>query len=409
MERHQRSPQQPPGAFTEEALAAVRAVAAVHPEPLLLGYHPHFRTNPYQALLYQQVRDHGIAPVGIRRAETITELTELQRAGIATILHVHWLHLVLRDADSPRESARASAAFLELLDRHRAGGGRLVWTIHNILPHEARSEAAESALAAEVASRADVIHVLSARTPDHVAPYFHVPRDRVLHVPHASYAGAYEAHVSRLAARHELELGPDDVVYLVIGAIRAYKGLEELIDAWQALPPDPRRRLVIAGAPSDDEGIGALLERLAVLTDVLVDGRKIPAEEMQLFLRAADVGVVPYRRALNSGALMLALTFGLPVIVPAGGGLAEVVDSEYAVTFEPGSIDGLRVALEESSRLLTPEARAAASQAAARFDPAELSQRFAVGLRQRLARTPPSTTAATQRTARSRRRATVSG
>lgn len=389
MERHLRPAWQPPGAFTEEALAAVRAVSAVHAQPLVLGFYPHFRTNPYQALLYQQAREEGIAPVGMRRAETIVELTELQRAGIDTVLHVHWLHLILRDAGSPREAARASAAFLELLDAHRAAGGRLVWTIHNILPHEARSEAAESALAGEVAARADVIHVLSAGTPDYVAPYFKVPRDRLLHVPHASYAGAYEDHLSRLTARHELELQPDDVVYLVIGAIRAYKGLEELIEAWQALEPDPRRRLVIAGAPTDDEGIGPLLERLAVLTDVLVDPRKIPAEEMQVFLRAADVVVLPYRRALNSGALMLALTFGLPVVVPAGGGLAEVVTPEFAATFEPGSTDRLRAALAESSRLVTPAARAAAATAAAGFTPAELSRRFARGLRERLASPSP--------------------
>jgi len=393
MDRRVRSPLQPPGAFTEEALAAVRAASsaaatdgAARPgaEPLLLGYYPHFRTNPYQALLYREVRAHGIAPVGIRRAHTIPELTELQRAGIATILHVHWLHLVLRDVNAARDTGRAAAGFLDMLDTHRAAGGRLAWTVHNILPHETQFEDAEAALAAEVARRADVIHVLAPATADHVAPFFELPRDKLLQVPHPSYAGAYEDFISRLDARHELGLLPDDVVYVVVGAIRSYKGLEDLLDAWEALPPDPRRKLVIAGAPSDDPGVPALLARTVAMPDVIVDARKIPAEEMQVFLRAADVGVMPYRRALNSGALLLALTFGLPVIVPGGGGLAEVVDDEFAITFDPGSVGSLGGALTAAARLVSPVARKAALAAAVRFDPSELSHRFAIGLRERL-------------------------
>jgi beta-1,4-mannosyltransferase len=384
MDRRPRPPRQPPGAFTEEAVESVRAASATHPEPLLLGYYPAFTTNPYQALLYGRVREEGIAPVGIRRAETIAELTELQRAGLDTVLHVHWLHLVLRDAGSAPE--RAAAAFLGLLDAHLDAGGRVAWTVHNVLPHEARDETHEARLAAEVAKRADVIHVLAAGTPELVAPHFELPRDRLLHVPHPSYAGAYADHVSPLEARSQLGLAPDDLVYLVLGGIRAYKGIEELLDAWVSLPPDGRRRLVIAGAPSDEPGVDDLVTRAAVMPDTIVDARKLPADQIQVFLRAADIAVLPYRRALNSGALMLALTFGVPVVVPAGSGLAEVVDPSFAVTFEPGKGAGLAGALMDAQGLVTPAARAAAAAVADRFNPAELSRRFAEGLRELLAR-----------------------
>jgi glycosyltransferase involved in cell wall biosynthesis len=388
MDRRLRSALQPPGAFTEEALAALRAADTGSGQPLLLGYYPHFRTNPYQALLYRELRAQGIAPVGIRRAQTIAELAELQRAGLSTVLHLHWLHLVLGDALAASDTRAATREFLDLVDAHRAAGGRLVWTVHNILPHESRFEDAEAALSAEVARRADVMHVLASATADHVAPYFEVPRDRLLHGPHPSYAGAYEDIVSRLDARHELGLRPDDLVYLVIGAIRGYKGLEELLAAWPTLPSNPRRRLVIAGAPSEDPSVPAMLNRSAALPDVIVDARKIPAEEMQVFLRAADVAVMPYRRALNSGALLLALTFGLPVVVPAAGGLAEVVDEAFAVTFDPATPESLGGALIAAERLVSADARAAAMAAAGRFDPAELSRRFATGLRERLGAPP---------------------
>ena len=133
MERRPRTPGQAPGELTEEAVAGLRAAASAHPEPLLLGYYPHFKTNPYQALLYRQVREEGIAPVGIRHLDTIPELTELAKSGLNTALHLHWLHLALIDAGSGRAATRDTRRFLAAVDAFRETGAPLIWTVHNIL------------------------------------------------------------------------------------------------------------------------------------------------------------------------------------------------------------------------------------------------------------------------------------
>lgn len=386
MER--RLPPSPPalGDLTQDAAAAMRSLAGSTVEPFLLAAFPWFVTNPYQALLYGSCREHGIAPVRVVRDEQLDEVLELQRAGLPTVLHLHWLHPILQRAASAKDARQLVDAFLHRLDAHRQSGGRVVWTVHNILPHEARFEAEETRLSAEVAARSEVIHVLVQRTAEMVAPYFELPQDRLLHVPHMSYVGAYEDHISRADARHDLGLLPDELVYLVLGAIRPYKGLPELLDAWATLPPDRPRRLVIAGAPSDQPGIDELIERAALAPGVLLDARKIPAPEMQTFLRAADVAVLPYRQALNSGALMLALTFGLPVIVPAGSGLADVVDDRFGRTFDPAGATGLADALLDAPGLVSESARAAATATAADLRPSVVAGRFALGLRERLDR-----------------------
>lgn len=389
MEGQRRPSGQPEGAFTVEAATALRALQAGDRSPILLGYHPVARMNPYQALLYQAAWEHGIGPVPIIREERIEELAEFARRGHDAVLHLHWLNLPLAHARSAKDAAKLGDAFIERLDRYLATGGRIVWTIHNILPHGARFEAEEGRLRAAVAERATVLHVLAAGTPEHVAPYFRIPRDRLVHVPHPSYAGAYEDHVGRDQARHELGLMPDELVFVVAGAIRPYKGLSELLDAWEALPTDIPRRLVIAGNPSDEPGVQAVLERAALHPTVLLHARKIPAEEMQLFLRSADVAVLPYLRSLNSGALMLALTFGLAVIVPAGGGLAEMVDERFAITFDATRDGALLDALMRAGELTAPSAREAAAAAATALNPADLARRFALGLRERLDPRPP--------------------
>ena len=77
----------------------------------------------------------------------------LQASGLDTLLHLHWLHLVLEDATTAREADKRTRRFLERVDAYRASGGRLAWTVHNILPHEARFEKAESWLCGHRSSR----------------------------------------------------------------------------------------------------------------------------------------------------------------------------------------------------------------------------------------------------------------
>jgi glycosyltransferase involved in cell wall biosynthesis len=372
-----------PGDVTLEATAALRALEAVHPEPWLLAVHPSFTTNPYQALLYQQARAHGIAPVRLRRLWQLEEVTRLQDADLPTLLHLHWLHPILSNADSARAADAAMASFLGRLDGYLAAGGRLVWTVHNVLSHEVHHDAAEARLSREVAARAAVVHVMTEQTPDVVRPTFELPPDRLLVVPHMSYHGAYEDHVSRLDARHALGLLPDELVFLALGYIRPYKGLDDLLAAWQSLEPG-RRRLVIAGEPGDDGATQAFLTQAAIDPTVVLDARSIPSSEVQVFLRAADLAVLPYRHSLNSGALLLALTFGLPAIVPAGSGLADQIGPAFGRTYSPDEPGSLAAVLAGAGSLATLDAHAAAEAAAGERRPDNISRRFVLGLREML-------------------------
>lgn len=385
MDGQLRGPGQAPGDFTEEALAALRALGAGDREPLLLAYHPIARMNPYHALLYQRSWQSGMAAVRIIRDETFPELTEVTRLGFSTVLHLHWLNLVLAESRSAREAARDRAAFLARLDRYRDAGGRLAWTVHNILPHATRFEDEEARLSADVAERCDVIHTMAAATPEIVAPWFRIPPEKILQIPHPSYIGAYEDRISREQARHELGLAPDETVHVVLGAIRPYKGLTELLDAWDAIADDgTARRLVIAGGPTEEAGVAELLERAAIHPTVLLHAGQVAPADVQIYLRAADVAVLPYVRSLNSGALLLGLTFGLPAVVPTGSGLAEVVDERFSRSFAIDHPGSLAAALRDVEALDPVAGRAAAREVAERHAPAVISERFAEGLRARL-------------------------
>jgi beta-1,4-mannosyltransferase len=380
-----------PGRAIREATDAARRLEALGCDrPTIIAVHPVARLNPFQALLYRRAWDHGFAPIPLFAIDELQELGPLPGLGVRAVLHLHWTNKVLEGAPDEAAGRAAIDAFLARIDAFIADGGRLVWTVHNVVPHDARMPGLETELQTAIVERAAVVHVLVRATPDSVAGGSRLPADRLLHVPHPSYAGAYPDLVSRAEARDRLGLEPDETVALLLGAIKPYKGLTEALDAFDALlAADPRpRRLVVAGRPDEAPETRAFIERCAAHPHVTLHARRIDADEMQLFLNASDVAVLPYQRTLNSGVLLLALTFGLPVVVPGVASFKETVDSSIARFFVPGDTGSLAEAIRAADELVTPERRAATRSAAlaiaARNDPDVLSAAFVEGLRERL-------------------------
>jgi hypothetical protein len=108
---------------------------------------------------------------------------------------------------------------------------------------------------------------------------------------------------------------------------------------------------------------------------------------MTVCLRAADAVVLPYRRTLNSGVLLLAYTFGLPVVAPDVPGIAELLRPDTSRSFEAGDAMDLARAMRDVATLTGPAAAGTrnATLAIARERAAErISPAFFGALRERL-------------------------
>ncbi len=377
-----------------DALGAVRQLDAlgVH-RPILLAYHPVARTNPFQALLYGAAWESGVAPLPMARLDELDAVAGLATLGVQVVLHLHWTNTVL--AGVPADGAAAAIAeFLARLDRFRETGGKLVWTVHNVLPHDSVREDDEASLQQAVLDRADAVHILAADTAAAVAGLFALPTERTFHVPHPSYLGAYDTAISREEARFQLDLEVDDTVYALLGAIKPYKGLDELLIAFDELyAEDSRRRLVVAGSPDHDAVANAFVRRAERHPGILVRATRVPSSEMPVYLRAADAVVLPYRRTLNSGVLLLAYTFGLPVVAPNVPGIAELLGPATSRSFSPGDAADLARAMRAVAELGGPAAGASTHGAALAIAreraPEGISRMFFAALRERLAASGP--------------------
>ena len=130
--------------------------------------------------------------------------------------------------------------------------------------------------------------------------------------------GVYPQWMSKTQARAELGLPEHATVFVLFGRIAPYKGVTELVAAFDALAKERPGRvvLVLAGDPVQDPETQQLRDVVTAHPAIHATFRKIPDPQVQMFCAAADVMALPYRRSLNSGALNLALTFGLPVVLP---------------------------------------------------------------------------------------------
>lgn len=288
----------------------------------LATFYPDYRrSNPYQHLLYGEVKGFRLEPGTI----AIARQRLAASAGRDRVFHLHWTSPILGRTAHRATALRRMKVFLDEMLAFREEGGWVVWTIHNILPHECRHRELEIELRRRLCDQADVIHVHGPQVPALAAPSYAIPQRKVVVGAHGSYVGIYPRGVTSAGARRQLGLPDDATVLLFLGQLRAYKGLDHLVAAYRAIK---RRnlglRLLIAGQPflMPDNAVAALARGDP---DIRIEPRRIGDAEIQVFFAAADVAVLPYSSVLTSGAAYLALSFGTPVIAPRMGLLPNVI------------------------------------------------------------------------------------
>lgn len=205
----------------------------------------------------------------------------------------------------------------------RKRGTRVVLVCDNLVPHERRPGDRE--LTRWMLNNSDGYLVMSEsveRDLDLLKPG--APRRRV---NHPFYAQFDQNRWTRDTARAHLGIAPDAEMVLFFGYIRAYKGLDLLLDAWPRVRAlRPRAMLVVAGEFYEESApYRAQVARVGGDQSVRLLDRYIPDPEVEALFKAADVTVLPYRSATQSGVTHVAYALGVPVITTDVGGLAETV------------------------------------------------------------------------------------
>ncbi len=217
------------------------------------------------------------------------------------VVHVQWLPL----AGIDRTVWRAARTMI---------GAPLIFTAHNALPRDASDRALRHAgRSARLFDRV-VTHSEFGRRG--LVDQLGVDAARVRLIPHGVFSGYADLDV----VAPDLPSGVP--VVSLLGLLRPYKGLEDLLTAWPHVRDRvPGAILHVAGRPLGEPAV----ERLATTQGVVADLRYISSAEFAGALQRSDVTVLPYRAADQSGVLFAAIALRRPVVVTDVGGLGEIV------------------------------------------------------------------------------------
>jgi len=220
-----------------------------------------------------------------------------------------------------------------------------VWTVHNLVNHERVHEREEAMFARYLSALSDRIIVHGAAAKERVVNACHVDPARVQVIPHGTYAGYYKNDVSRDDARRKLGIDTGSFVFLFFGQMRTYKGLTDLIRAFERADL-PNAKLVIAGNPRSERNKSDLRALCRGNGSIILDDRFIPDDEIQNYMNASDAVVLPYQDVLTSGAGVLAMSFSRAMVLPDLCCVPDFADGEGSVVYDPADPDGLTRAME---------------------------------------------------------------
>jgi len=204
----------------------------------------------------------------------------------------------------------------------------------NIIPHEERL--LDTRLTKIFFGFIDSFIVLSKKVENELLSF--VPEAKYKYSPHPIYS-IFNNTLSKEQAKAELKLATKKVL-LFFGLIREYKGLDILINAMEKIKTELEDyTLLIVGECYENENKYTELIKKAGITDnVKCHYSFIPDNEVGKYFSAADVVVLPYKTASQSGIVQIAYHFDTPVIVSNVGGLPEIVDEgKTGYCVEPNS------------------------------------------------------------------------
>jgi beta-1,4-mannosyltransferase len=310
---------------------------------------PDYRAdNPYQSLLTTALQQQGATitfPVGYRRIFPIYRAIKANSTKI-NLLHLHWLDPYLK-GDNVFVKLIYCTKFLLDIALVRLSGVKVVWTVHNLVAHNAKYPRLERWTQTLLTRLVNYCIVHSQSSCQAIAQRHHLTPNKIAIIPHGHYREVYAPAIDPIEARQALNLPTAGRLYLNLGMLKPYKGIEQLIQLWQEhdlVLGDST--LLIAGKAIDDNFGKALEAQVSNSDTITLQNTFIDNSQIHLYLSAADVVILPFQSIFTSGSLILAMSYGKPIIAPKIGSIPETVGAADWLLYDPNTESSLLYAMK---------------------------------------------------------------
>lgn len=223
------------------------------------------------------------------------------------IVHIQWIRVWILD-------------YLLLL-MIRLRGCKVVYTAHNLLPHDTGEKYYKQFK--RYYHHVDSIIVHTQTTKYELSEKFGIPVERISVIPHGLLAFPISEKDVEDCYRKiidEFDLAGKFVISS-LGIQCPYKGIDMLVDLWsseESFYKNPNVKLLLIGK---NKGID--YSKIENLKNVIIQDRFLDDTEFQAYIKASSLIVLPYREISQSGVLFSALARSKPILVSDAGGLQD--------------------------------------------------------------------------------------
>ena len=286
-------------------------------------------SNQYANLLVNGLKAHGVEAYSLKEV-----LYDFKKFRSVEIFHLNWFENVNGSFDFIKKLLKLSYPI--------AAGKKIVWTMHNKMPHSKNVPKLQRFLLRLLKRRAAAIVIHSNLSKELL--FKESPRfaEKAIYLPHPHYFGAYGT------GRIGFDLSDQPLQLLFFGVIKPYKNIEILIDVVQEF--DAKEiELTIAGKCYDQEYENALKQKIHQ-PNIRINFQFLDDEQLIDTIERHELLVLPYdlRSSLNSGTVILAFSYGRSVICPQIGTILDVEAQEQVLAYSYNTKEEHKRALKAS-------------------------------------------------------------
>jgi beta-1,4-mannosyltransferase len=272
--------------------------------------------NPYNWLLYSHIRQQGVQVDEFSPSQFLHHHYD--------IFHLHWPAETIVYHPIWFLSFVRALTMLILINWARFTGTRIVWTIHDKKPHQVLHPKLANWFQSRFVQCVDGYITLCQDGKEIAEKLFPLLKYRPCRIiSHGHYREVYPNQINIQEAREKLNLPQDGRLAVFLGLIRPYKNVIHLIRMFRELDPD-NWILIIAGMPKPPELEDEVVAAAANDDKIKLILQFLPDDEIQVYLKAADLVILPFSDILNSGSALLALSFDRPILVSNKGAMNEL-------------------------------------------------------------------------------------
>lgn len=303
-------------------------------------------SHPYLLLLYENLSKQGVEIYDLKnKIEFLINLRKIN------IIHFHWIEFYLRSKSFLITLLKFPAFFLFLMFT-KLLGKKIVITLHNVEPHERLHPFLEHIGFKRCLGMADAIIVHNNYSKNKAKVLYGVGREKIHIIPHGNFISYYSNSITKKEAKEILEIPKDKFILLFFGMIRPYKGIDALINVSNQLLGHISNLFIMFVGKCEDETLKLKVAKFShkFKNNCFVKLEHIPDGEIQIYMNAAEVGILPYQEITTPGSMLLFMSFGKPIIVPNLEPIKEILGEE-GIYYKVENNESLKNAIINSKNL----------------------------------------------------------